>query len=62
MSVRVGGDGTVRIGVAALAAWWGSSSTALQLSRLGLLQSPGDAVALMDRILPRREIWLAEPF
>jgi predicted acetyltransferase len=57
-----GGDGSLVTDTGTFAAWYSGGLSALQAQRMGLLNGPESAIALLDSMLPRREVWLSEFF
>jgi len=62
MSVAPTASAAVRLDSRALASWYCGTVSASGALRLGLLEGEASAIALMDAIIPRREVWLGEHF
>lgn len=62
VAVREGGEGALRLGIAALASWYCGSLDLVTALRLGLAEGPVEAATLLDSARPARETWLTEEF
>jgi predicted acetyltransferase len=57
-----GGAGTVTLGAGPLAAWYAGALSAVRAGRLGLAEGQVAALAALDALVGRREVWLPERF